>query len=205
MTLGAIPPVPLCLSVWFFTCSFFGLPFLSKKRGWNSGYKAVLSNKHQSSWVQFVHCSTVQSHQRSPAVGLLGSLEALPSRQALASLIRLCLAASCAWCLSRRWGTPWVGCCCLEDEGMCDKGRCDKTAVQSVAGIELVPKAVMMFPHIWGLRFPTVLTMAYALKSHRADQNYCCSNVLSSSRAPFAGFSSGEIKMSGKQTRSDVQ
>lgn len=143
MTVGAIPPVPLCLSVWFFTYSFFSFHFLSKKREWNSGYKAVLSSKQQSSWAQFV-CSLFHSAVSLETVGLPGSLEAVPSRQSLIrqSLTRLCLGGPCTPCVSRRScpemrNTTWVGSCCLEDAGVCGKGEMlqDSWAVSAWHGV----------------------------------------------------------------------
>lgn len=183
MNVGAIPPVPLCLSVCFLTCSFFGFPFLSRQRGWNSSYKAVLSNKHQSSWAQFVPCSIVQSHQRSPAVGLLGSLEALPSRQSLASTDKAL--------------SGWVTCLLSQQEIMPRDGEHNMSGVLLSGGWRggvtrqlcsqcwhrASTQSCHDVPTQMRSEIPscTVLAMACALKGHRTEQNYCRSKVLTSS------------------------
>lgn len=118
---------------------WFPLPLPPKKRGWNSGYKGVLSNKHQYCWVQFVHCSTLQSRSKISSCGVTqfplkhytagshcGSTDKAVSGWVVGWL--------CAWCLGRRscpevGGVTWLRRCWLEDEGVCDK-RCDKTGVQ---------------------------------------------------------------------------
>lgn len=173
-----------CLSVFFYLFFLWFSFSLKEER-----LKFRLQSKHRSSWVQFVHGSTEQSHQRPPAVGLLGSLEALPSRQSLESTDK----ALSGWVIvfdvsvgdhAQRWGTwhEWAH-FVWRMKGCVVRGRCDKTAEQSVAGTGVGSQDWCDVPTQMRSEIPTctVLTMACALKGHRADQNYCCSKVLTSS------------------------
>lgn len=188
MTVGVTPPALPTLLKWqcFYVVFFF---FFSKKWRWNSVYQAMLSNKCEFSWMQFVLCSTLQLRSKISSCGVAwcpfkhctagghcGSADKALSRWAMGWL--------CAWCLSERpcpevGSVMWLRSCWLEDEVVCDEWGVTRQACSGwgKAGT-------------WGWHWAThtneiptcaLLTITCSLKSHRTEQNYCCSNVLVSS------------------------